>query len=98
VKSGYVKKLYEEGWFFIEERDLEERNWFSKKELSRNLERQSRVEEILSRLPRRECGVCGCPDCRTFAEDVVDGLASLEECSQLTSSDNQHLKPLARRA
>jgi hypothetical protein len=87
VKSGYVKKLYKEGWFFIEEKDIEERNWLSKKEISRNIERQRRIEEILSQLPRKECGVCGCPDCRTFAEDVVDGLASIGECTQLSASE-----------
>jgi len=38
------------------------------------------VEEILRLLPRKECGACGSPDCRTFAEDVIDGKASLGSC------------------
>ncbi|MFH1481461.1 MAG: (Fe-S)-binding protein, partial [Pseudomonadota bacterium] len=44
------------------------------------IDRQNRVEEILKLLPRKECSVCGCPDCRTFAEDVAGGKAKLQGC------------------
>ena len=44
------------------------------------LERQKKVDAVVKLLPRKECGVCGAPDCTTLAEDVVDGKASIEDC------------------
>jgi iron only hydrogenase large subunit-like protein len=83
VKYEYVKKLYEQGWFFTEREavPLEEKPpRISASEISKGIEKQNRVEDILRLLPRKECGVCGSPDCRTFAEDVIDGKASLGSC------------------
>jgi Na+-translocating ferredoxin:NAD+ oxidoreductase RNF subunit RnfB len=42
--------------------------------------REKEVEKLHGLLPGKECGVCGSPDCRTFAEDVVDGRNALENC------------------
>jgi len=39
-----------------------------------------RQEEIAATLAGSECGACGAPDCRTFSEDVVRGLARLSDC------------------
>jgi len=83
VKYEYAKKLYEDGWFFPdrESAPLEEKApRISASETSKGIERQNRVEEILRLLPRKECGACGSPDCRTFAEDVIDEKISLRSC------------------
>jgi ArsR family metal-binding transcriptional regulator len=82
IKYAYVKRLYEDGWFFTErhgllETELTERN---RSQILEGIEKFNKVEEILKLLPRKECGVCGSPDCRTFVEDVVDGRADLEDC------------------
>ncbi len=39
-----------------------------------------RREAIFAKLPRKDCGACGAPDCRTLAEDVVRGQARLSDC------------------
>ncbi|MBQ7754571.1 MAG: ferredoxin, partial [Clostridia bacterium] len=31
-------------------------------------------------LPALDCGSCGAPTCRAFAEDVVKGDANIDEC------------------
>jgi ferredoxin len=80
VKYEYVRKLYESGWFFAEKSRYAEQVTVAKKALPERIERQRRVEEILSRLPRKECGLCGSPDCATFAEDVVFGRVPLGDC------------------
>lgn len=83
IKYDYVKKLYEKGWFFTEksqspgDRELPQ---LTSSEISKAIEKQNRIEEIIRLLPRKECGACGCPDCATFAEDVVEGKNSLERC------------------
>lgn len=38
------------------------------------------VEEIYGQLPQIDCGSCGSPTCRAFAEDVVKGEVSAEDC------------------
>jgi len=80
VKYGHVKKLYEKGWFFTDKLNDTQEKTLSNQDLSARIKRQKRVEELLRRLPRKECGMCGSPDCETFAEDVADRMASLESC------------------
>lgn len=40
----------------------------------------SDVDRVFSSLPELDCGSCGAPTCRAFAEDVVKGNASMDEC------------------
>ena len=82
VKYGYVKKLYDKGWFFTNKMPSLKRELtqLSPADIARGIERQNRIEEILRLLPRKECGACGCPDCVTFAEDVADGRNSIQSC------------------
>jgi len=35
---------------------------------------------LLDRLPRKDCGACGAPDCETHAEDCLRGEASEDGC------------------
>jgi iron only hydrogenase large subunit-like protein len=80
VKEAYVRSLYKKGWFF-EKRPAEMVFMAEAKgDVSERIQRLNEVEKILSLLPGKECGLCGCPDCRTFAEDVVNGKAGLREC------------------
>lgn len=38
------------------------------------------MEEIYGRLPQLDCGSCGSPNCREFAEDIVRGKAQERDC------------------
>lgn len=80
VKFAAVKKAYDEGWFRseIDRKPLDD----GRKPLSiaEAIKRQERVEDIRKRLPGKECSMCGAPDCRSFAEDVVDGKVAMEKC------------------
>ena len=49
-------------------------------DMERALEKMSRIEEIYATLPELDCGFCGAPTCRAFAEDVVRGECRPEEC------------------
>jgi iron only hydrogenase large subunit-like protein len=82
IKYAYVKRLYKDGWFLTERQELleAESTRRSRRQILEGIERINKVEEILRHMPRKECGVCGSPDCRTFAEDVVDGRAEPEDC------------------
>ena len=80
VKQEYVKKLYEEGWFFTDKWIDHKEAQASPETIAERIKRADKVEELLKMLPRAECGMCGSPSCRTFAEDVVEGKMPLENC------------------
>lgn len=41
------------------------------------------MNELINMLPGTDCGLCGSPSCKAFAEDVVRGLANLNECKMI---------------
>ena len=57
------------------------------------MRKMERIEEIYSRLPKYDCGSCGSPTCRTFAEDIVQGQAREIECIHLMKD---HLRVMAQ--
>ncbi len=48
--------------------------------MSKALEKVERLERIYDTLPQIDCGSCGAPTCRAFAEDIVSDLANIEDC------------------
>ncbi len=50
------------------------------------MEKMQRIESIYKSLPHLDCGACGAPSCRAFAEDVARGETTYEMC---TRRDNQ---------
>lgn len=44
------------------------------------MRKMERVEETFKRLPGYDCGSCGSPTCRAFAEDIVQGFAREMDC------------------
>ena len=83
VKYNYIIKLYKEGWFHTDRKPDRLAKKPSQRKINERIGRLNRVDQLLKKLPRKECGICGSPDCRTFAEDVVDGKARIESCSLL---------------
>ena len=49
-------------------------------DLDVSLKKMEEMGRVLSSLPGIDCGVCGAPNCRAFAEDIVKGLATEREC------------------
>ena len=41
----------------------------------------SEIESIKASLPGIDCGSCGAPTCMAFAEDIVRGQATADECT-----------------
>ena len=80
VKYEYVKNLYDKGWFLAERAVKGFPSERSAGDIKAEIRRRSQIEKILQHLPRKECGLCGSPDCETFAEDVVNGRSSLDKC------------------
>lgn len=48
--------------------------------LGEAMDKMAKIEKIYARLPDHDCGSCGSPTCRSFAEDVVKGEITEDEC------------------
>lgn len=44
------------------------------------LEKMEKIEEVYKTLPHIDCGSCGAPTCRAFAEDIIRNEANIEDC------------------
>ncbi len=44
------------------------------------LDKLEKLNEIEKKLPGIDCGACGCPTCKAFAEDIVQGVKSIDDC------------------
>lgn len=42
-------------------------------DISKSIRKMEMIKEMLKHLPGIDCGVCGAPTCRAFAEDIVKG-------------------------
>lgn len=54
------------------------------------LQKMRDIDNILKDLPGLDCGNCGAPSCRAFAEDVVNGEAQLELCNRKENAENNN--------
>lgn len=53
--------------------------------------KMQRIQELEEHLPGLRCGSCGAPSCRAFAEDVVMGRASEDDCIFKVRERMQHM-------
>lgn len=44
----------------------------------------SEIQDLRRQLPGIDCGACGAPNCRAFAEDITKGGATVDQCPILT--------------
>lgn len=49
-------------------------------DLNVSLKKMEEMGRIMKTLPGIDCGVCGAPTCRAFAEDIVRGMCTGREC------------------
>ena len=49
------------------------------------------IQDLEEQLPGLRCGSCGAPSCRAFAEDVIMGRASVEDCIFKVRERMQHM-------
>ena len=63
-------------------------------DMSKALEKLSKMDAIAKGLPGRDCGVCGAPTCCALAEDVVLGRTDKARCVYLRSKAGQDSRPI----
>jgi len=66
---------------YLFSKDITPRPVFSlDNDMEKALEMMEDIEMLYKELPKIDCGSCGAPTCRCFAEDVVKQDATIEEC------------------
>ena len=55
------------------------------------MEKMQRIQALEEQLPGLRCGSCGAPSCHAFAEDVIMGRASEEDCIFKVRERMQHM-------
>jgi len=80
VNEEKVKKLYKENYFSFKKKISAEPVVAMAEDPSEAIRIIKKREEIVKILPGKDCGACGSPNCRTFAEDVAKGFVTIDYC------------------
>lgn len=73
------KALEEEACYF--EKKITPRPVFTlDSDMEKAIAKMQDIEVLYKKLPQIDCGACGAPTCRCFAEDVIKQKARVEEC------------------
>ena len=79
VRRKEIAALLKEGFFDSGQR-IEPDTFPLDQDPFEAMKKLKKVDDLTARLPGKLCAVCGAPDCRTLAEDVVQGRADLFVC------------------
>ena len=71
---------YNDRWFRSEKNGTDPIHWTSTRKERLTIETLQEIDQTVELLKGKDCALCGAPDCRTFAEDVVRGRATMDEC------------------
>jgi len=83
-----ILRMYEKGHFQTEKSPTKLIELYGARREALSIASLQEIEKILELLKGTDCAACGAPDCRTFAEDVVRGSASLKDCIWLSARSN----------
>jgi len=77
--ESYIE-MYKNGFIRLTEKILPKPVMTLDKDITRSIQKLELVTEILKNLPGLDCGICGSPTCRAFAEDIVNGVNKKAIC------------------
>lgn len=62
------------------------------KNFSESMRMMAQIQDIRSALPGFDCGACGSPNCKAFAEDIVRGQADISLCRMINAPEGDAKK------
>ena len=81
LDKDMVLENYRKGFYFYENPVLPRITRTSDAtDISISIKRLRKKERILSKLPKKDCCLCGAPTCETFAEDCARNEAEITDC------------------
>jgi hypothetical protein len=85
VNKDDVVAKYREGYYFIQRKLAPRPLPPLDKDISKAIQKKKEKYTIYASLPQIDCGCCGSPTCRAFAEDIVRGRSKIEDCIHMRS-------------
>jgi len=86
VNKDDVVGKYREGYYFIERKLAPRPLPPLDKDISVAIQKKKEKYAIYASLPQIDCGCCGSPTCRAFAEDIVRGRSKIEDCIHMRTT------------
>ncbi len=87
LNDDEIARRVEEGYYFLESPVLPRPTTFFDTDLETSIKRMKEIERVYQKLPQTDCGCCGAPTCKTFAEDLARGETSLTDCMFFSGRD-----------
>jgi len=78
--NSEINRKIEEGYYKLDKTVVPRKTRLMESDISTSIKRMKQKQRILTKLPNKNCGICGAPDCETFAEDCAWGDAELTDC------------------
>ncbi len=75
-----VRELYRAGYFKLSEKLMLLPPKPVATDITTAIAKMRQKEQIFQSLPQINCGACGSPNCRSLAEDIVEGRANITDC------------------
>ncbi|GAB4373366.1 MAG: [Fe-Fe] hydrogenase large subunit C-terminal domain-containing protein [Calditrichia bacterium] len=75
-----IEQRFREGYYHLENPILPRPTRYFDSDLATSIKRMREIERVYQKLRQIDCGVCGSPTCRAFAEDFVRGELELTDC------------------
>ena len=79
-----IRTLYQKNFFSLLGKILPHPVEPLDKDIAMAIEKMHEKQDTYDKLPKIDCGACGSPTCMSFAEDVVIGRASFDDCIFVT--------------
>jgi iron only hydrogenase large subunit-like protein len=89
LDDGDVAMKLEQGYFALENQVLPRPSKYFDTDLQTSLKRMKESERVYQKLPQIDCGCCGAPTCKVFADDFALGEARLTDCIYLSPLGGQ---------
>jgi len=80
IDEEVIDRRLDEGYYFLENPLLPRPTKYFDTDLETSIKRMKEIEKVNQKLPHINCGCCGAPTCKAFAEDYVRGEARLTDC------------------
>jgi hypothetical protein len=88
VDIAEIDRKIEDGYYCMESPILPRPTKYFDTDLETSIKRMRESERVYQRLPQIDCGCCGAPTCKAFAEDLVRGEANLSDCLYLRGGEH----------
>lgn len=75
-----IRTLYQKNFFSLSGKIQSHPVQPLDEDISKAIEKMQMKQDIHAKLPQIDCGACGSPTCMSFAEDIVMGSVTLDDC------------------